>query len=283
MRKNILLLTVLSLMVACSIKQPNSDEDKLNITSKFKATWNVHESVEVNDDGTLTYRALPWGGLVCDVREHKMPVDLSEYESITFEFAKPTKVMTQYVLTEKLKRTAKPGITSFVCEFDGQDVSSVDEIVLQASDSTTIEISDVYYTPASSRWEPEKIWEGECVFGHWTGGFVIEPEKFESARAGDKLEFIYRPDTSNKDGYWLFKTIYPGTESTLEGNAEELNLYGCATVGRDSRDYRINLTANDVANLKVKGLFTNGYYNVVTRCNLLHKVAIDDYEENDEN
>jgi len=282
MRKNILLLTALSLLVACGIKQPNEEEDKLNLTSKFKSTWNVHESVEMNDDGTVTYKALPWGGLVCDVRERKMPVDLSEYESITFEFAEPTKVMTQYVLTEKLKRTGKPGITSFVCEFDGQDVSSIDEIALQASDSTTIVISNVYYTPASSRWEPEKIWEGECVFGPWTGGILIEADKFESARAGDKLEFVYRPDLSNKDGYWLFKTIYPGTDTTLEGNAEELNIYGCATVGRDSRDYRINLTAKDVANLKVKGLFTNGYYNVVTRCNLLHKVAIDEYDDYDE-
>jgi hypothetical protein len=59
---------------------------------------------------------------------------------------------------------------------------------------------------------------------------------------------------------------------TLEGNYNELNKWGCATVGRDATHYRIALTANDIAKLKELGLFVNGYYNIVTKVNLLRKM-----------
>ena len=268
------------LLVACSVKQPNIEEDPLTLTSKFKSTWNVHEGLERNSDGTITYNALPWGGLVATVQEHNMPVDLSEYESVTFEFAEPTKVMTQIMISEKLKKTGKPGITSLICEFDGQNVTSVEEIALQAADTATIVVSEVYYTPATSRWEPETIWEGECVFDNWQGGFIVDPDKFESAKAGDKLEFIYHPDTSSPEiTYWLFKTVLRDTDITLEGNGKELNQWGCAVVGKEQTDYRVSLTANDVANLRDKGLFVNGYYNIVKKCNLLHKIDIESDDE----
>jgi hypothetical protein len=59
---------------------------------------------------------------------------------------------------------------------------------------------------------------------------------------------------------------------TLEGNNSELNKWGCAVVGRDATSYRISLTANDIENLRKVGLFVNGYYNIVTKVNLLRKL-----------
>ena len=59
---------------------------------------------------------------------------------------------------------------------------------------------------------------------------------------------------------------------TLEGNYNELNKWGCAAVGRDATHYRIALTANDIANLRKVGLFVNGYYNIVTKVNLVRKL-----------
>ena len=43
-------------------------------------------------------------------------------------------------------------------------------------------------------------------------------------------------------------------------------------MGRDATSYRIALTANDIAKLKELGLYVNGYYNIVTKVNLLRKV-----------
>ena len=50
-------------------------------------------------------------------------------------------------------------------------------------------------------------------------------------------------------------------------------------VSKGSTDFRIPLTANDVARLKDKGLFVNGYQNIVTRCNLLRKKPLPNDDE----
>lgn len=117
------------------------------------------------------------------------------------------------------------------------------------------------------------IWEGECSFGNWAEGFKIEAEKFANANAGDVIEFIYTTDDTNPNTWWQFKTIYDGTETTLEGNKSELNEYGCATVAKGSSSYKIALTETDVTELKEKGLYVNGYYNIVTKVNLIQPIS----------
>ena len=72
-------------------------------------------------------------------------------------------------------------------------------------------------------------------------------------------------------GYWLLKTVYNKTENTLEGNDNELNQWGCSMMGQAATSYRILLTANDVKNLREKGLFVNGYYTNVSQVNLLRR------------
>lgn len=266
--KKLLLLTIVALLAACGSKgDENGDRD---ITEKFKTTWNIYEGIQYNDDGTITYYALPWGGLVGAVKERNMNVDWSKYESIRFDFTEPTKVPTQIMVSDKLKTWGKAGITSLTCYFDGQNVSSIEEVALQASDTTVITVKKVTLTPASTHWTSTPIWQGDCKQGNWENGFVVKPEKFTTAYEGDKLEIVFTTDKSNPDvKYWMMKTIIDGTDQTLEGNDNELNKWGCATMGKQATSYRIVLTSQDVSRLREKGLFVNGYYNNVTRCNLL--------------
>jgi hypothetical protein len=264
------LLTIMAsmVMVACG---SNSDGDSLDLTSRFNGTWNIHEKFEKGDNGEIIYHAIPWGGLVGSMRERNLPVDWTPYESVSVEFAEPTKVGTQLLIKDRLRVFGKPGITKMTCYFDGQDVTQIDEVAIQSSDSSILKVKRVYLTPGSSVWDSTPIWEGHCVFGDWEEGFIIPGDKFLDAVAGDKLEFIYEVDRSDpKVEYWQFKTIYNGTDSTLEGNADQLNAWGCCHVG-ESGVLRIRLSENDVKELRKIGMFVNGYYNIVTKVNLLKK------------
>lgn len=268
--KTIYILAVCALFASCSLNLHPDDEN--NLTSKFKGTWNIHESIDRNTSGVITYNALPWGGLVASVKERNMPVDWSGYESITFEFAEPTKVPTQVMVSDKLKTVGKAGITSLTCYFDGQDLRSVDEVALQSSDTSTILVKNVFLTPGRSTWESTPIWEGNCAFENWTDSVIVDSEQFMSAIEGDKIEILFKTDTSDPNrGYWLLKTVFNGTDKTLEGNDNELNEWGCAMVGEASTIYRIMLTANDIKNLRKNGLFVNGYYTIVSQVNLLRR------------
>ena len=261
-------LFVTVLLASCGMGLGPDDEN--DVTSKFKGTWNIYESLVVNPDNTITYYALPWGGLVDSFKERNIPVDWSGYESIRFEFAEPTKVPTQIMVTDKVKTWGKAGITSLTCYFDGYDLKSVEEVALQASDTTVITVKQVYLTPGRYTWKTTPIWAGECAFGNWVNGFTIEKEYFETASEGDKLEFVFTTENNNPDiTFWLLKTIYSNTDNTLEGNNSELNNWGCATMGRHANVYRIVLTSKDVEQLREHGLFVNGYYCTVTKVNLL--------------
>ena len=274
MVKKLLLLMGFVSLVACSDDKKAGDE--LDLMSKFDNTWNIYESFQNNEDGTITYDSQPWGGLVGSVKEQNMPVDWSNYESVTFEFAESTKVATQIMVTPSLKTWGKPGIKSLTCYFDGQNVTSVSEVVLQTADTGHVVVSKVYLSPKDATWKPVNLWKGNCAFGNWQNGFLLGPEKFEDAYEGDKLEFVFTADTSSPDvTFWLLKTVYNTTPQTLEGNSNELNHWGCAPIGNAATVYRIVLTANDVIRLRQHGLFVNGHFLNVTECNLLQKEYIE--------
>lgn len=267
--KKILMMVASVLLIAC-VSKTNSEDD-LTLNSKFNSTWNIHESFEHNDDGSITYNSIPWGGLSANMTERNLPVDWSQYESLTVEYTGPTKVGTQVKIGTRVIVYGKKGISKLTIYFDGQDVSQVAEVIIQTADSSSLGVKKVYLTPGTSQWDSTPIWTGECSFGNWENNFVIDADKFADAEPGDQLEFIYQNDTSDPSIiYWLFKTIYQGTEKTLEGNDYQLNEWGCSPVG-DGGVFRIHLTANDVKELKKRGLFTNGYYNIVTQVNLLRK------------
>ena len=267
--KKILMMAASVLLIACGPKTNN--EDDLTLNSKFNSTWNIHETFEHNDDGSITYNSIPWGGLSADMTERNLPVDWSQYESLTVEYTGPTQVGTQVKIGTRVIVYGKKGISKLTIYFDGQDVSQVAELIIQTADSCSLGVKKVYLTPGTSNWIATPIWEGECSFGNWENSFVIDADKFADAQFGDQLEFIYQNDTSDPNViYWLFKTIYQDSEKTLEGNDYQLNEWGCSPVG-DGGVFRIHLTANDVKELKKHGLFTNGYYNIVTQVNLLRK------------
>ena len=259
-------------VLLCSCGFDNTPKDPNDVTDKFNSTWNINEQCKQDDDGIIHYKAQSYGGLVGSFLKKNMPVDLSAYESITFQFAKPVPKAIQVWVANRFKTVGKAGATSLTCHFDGQNVTSVDMIVLQACDTCDIAVESVRLTPGDATvWEPENVWKGTCAFGNWVNGFVVPAKAFESAYEGDKIEFVYTTDKSPGITYWLFKTIYNGTDTTLQGNSNELNEWGCASVSEKTSIYRIVLTADDVVNLKEKGLFVNGYYAIVSSVNLLHK------------
>ena len=275
-RMGTLLLVIIAIILPSSCTLPwLHEDDEFDITSKFKATRNVHERFEKHGDGSITYHSVRFGGLVGLVREHNLPVDWSGYESITFEFEDTTKVETQLLIGNTMRSWARRGIKKLTCYFDGLDMRQVDQVVFQTADPTTLTVKSVRLSPVSTSWDSTPIWEGDCKFGNWEDGFVIKPEQFSTALEGDKLEFIFTTDTSDpKRGYWLIKSVYNSTNQTLEGNFSEQNQWGCTMVGQAAKSYRARLTAKDVKTIKKKGLFVNGFFVNVTQVNLLRKGVV---------
>lgn len=248
-----------------------SEDDANDITSKFNATWNIHEIADRQSDGSIDYYSIAWGGLVGAMRERNQPVDWSKYESIRVEFVEPTPTTTLLKISKNMRVYGKPGITSLVYYFDGQDASQIDEVILQTATGCCLRVKRIYLTPGTSVWNPTPIWEGENNFGNFQNHIRVEADQFADAQEGDQLEFIYRNDRSDPSiEYWNIKTIYNGTETTLEGNADQLNEWGCASLG-ESGVFRIRLSAKDVKELRKRGLLVVGYYAIVSQVNLLKR------------
>lgn len=271
MNKRLAYFFVAGVLAACGGRSVEVEDSTL-LTSKFNSTVNIHEQVEMNNNGTVTYHSVEWGGLLGSVREQNMPVDWSKYESVTVYFTAPTTVETQLLVASSYKAYGRKGITSLTCNFDGQDVRSIDEVILQTAQPATLTIKEIRLQPITGQWTTVELRTLECDFEDWKNGFVLNPDLFANAKEGDKLEFQFTTARNNPDiANWLIKTVYNGTEKTLEGNDESLNKWGCAPVGARSTLYRIQLTAEDVRMLKEKGIFVNGRYLHVTQCNLLHE------------
>lgn len=177
-------------------------------------------------------------------------------------------------LVDQVTGTYKDGDTNFehVCEITAaglENIKSGSEVEIQGMNVVISKVELEYSVETKST----AIWEGSCSFGNWADGFSIEAEKFSTANTGDVIEFVYTTDDSNPNTWWQFKTILSGTETVLEGNKADLNEYDCATVAKGSSSYKIALTENDVKGLKEKGLYVNGYYNIVTKVNLIQPVS----------
>ena len=263
----LLVLVAAVFAVACSDAPTGGDRD---VTELFKDRWNINEEVIHNDDGTITYYAIAWGGLVADFHNQEQPEDWSKYEKIVIEFAERTSVRTQLVINQKIVAYGSTGIGILSAPLVGIDIKDVKEVALQAYENATIKVKSIMLIESKETDFTTPIWDGECIMGNWESGFLVDAEQFRDAQPGNVLEFVYTTDTDNPDVYyWQFRSVYSGTEHTLEGNANELNDWGCATVGKGTTRYRITLTENDVQQLKKLGLYVNGYYVNVTQCYLL--------------
>jgi len=257
-------------------KQTTSD-----ITLNGWDTWGS-ESHEVTSDGYLKIDfTAAWGGTNLWLGGF----DASDFDYCVIEI-EPTNVGTQLFIQYTKKKDgadynakvmAAPGQTEISILLDKEYKNAINQIAVQADGVGTVIVKKAYWkaesgnTPAPT--ESTVLWEGECVFDNWTGGFSVTADKFANANAGDVIEFVYTT-AETTETWWQIKTIYAETETTLEGNAGDLNEYGCASVSQGSTSYKITLTANDVANLKEKGLFANGHFLVVTKVNLIKATGI---------
>jgi hypothetical protein len=220
MKKLFPILALAALLVSCGGKSaPGADDGKIDITNKFNSTWNIHEELQQNDDGTITFTSVAWGGIAATLSKNGVPADLSAYEAIVFEFAEPTKVETQVIFYDNFIQRGAKGITSLTCYLDGQNVTAVDQVALQTAEPTTLRLKRVYLVPSSGEWVSTTLWDGECVFGNWTGGFVIQPERFVTAKPGDRLEFVcdyYGYDNSFQATHKLDSSLTVTGELVLE-------------------------------------------------------------------
>ena len=177
-------------------------------------------------------------------------------------------------LVDQVTGTFTDGATNFEhkCEITAgglENLKSGSEVEIQGMNVVVSKVE----LESSVETQSTAIWEGECSFGNWENGFSIEAEKFANVNAGDAIEFVYTTDDNNPNTWWQFKTIFSGTETTLEGNKADLNDWDCATVAKGSTTYKIVLTENDVTGLKEKGMYVNGYFNIVTKVNLIQPVS----------
>ena len=123
MRYLLILLTAI-FAVACSEGEKGGDRD---ITSLFKDRWNINEEVIHNSDGTITYNALQWGGLVADFKNQEQPEDWTKYEKIVFEFAERTTVRTQLMINDKIVSEIQASIKQihYAAQYDGLKVADL--------------------------------------------------------------------------------------------------------------------------------------------------------------
>jgi hypothetical protein len=126
---------------------PVEDGDKVNMIDNFNYTWNPSETIERTDDGII-FTTAEWGGLAGWFAPDDVPSDWSEYSKIVFEFAEPTTVNTQILVSDGANNVAtawgEPGINKLECSFAGKDVSAVKQCALQTSAATVLKVTAIY-------------------------------------------------------------------------------------------------------------------------------------------
>jgi len=127
---------------------PVEDGDKVNMIDNFNYTWNQAETIERAEDGSIIFTTAEWGGLAGWFAPDDVPSDWSEYSKIVFEFAEPTTVNTQILVSDGANNVAtawgEPGINKLECSFVGKDVSAVKQCALQTSAATVLKVTAIY-------------------------------------------------------------------------------------------------------------------------------------------
>ncbi len=127
---------------------PVEDGDKVNMIDNFNYTWNQAETIERAEDGSIIFTTAEWGGLAGWFAPDDVPSDWSEYSKIVFEFAEPTTVNTQILVSDGANNVAtawgEPGINKLECSFAGKDVSAVKQCALQTSAATVLKVTAIY-------------------------------------------------------------------------------------------------------------------------------------------
>lgn len=156
------------------IKKPGGEEppveegDKVNMIDNFNYTWNQAESIERTEDGII-FTTAEWGGLAGWFAPDDVPSDWSEYSKIVFEFAEPTTVNTQILVSNGSENVAsawgEPGINKLECSFTGKDLSKVAQCALQTSAPTVLKITAIYLVKQGGETGVENIKAQEALNG----------------------------------------------------------------------------------------------------------------------
>ena len=132
--------------------EPEPQGDIVDLIDRFTYTWNSEESLTHNDDKSITFNGVQWGGLAAWLADNDVPADWSNYEKLVFEFAEPTTVNVQgfvQTTTDNILYWGNPGITKLECPLEGKDVTKVNQVALQLSDPATIVITKIYLVKKS--------------------------------------------------------------------------------------------------------------------------------------
>ena len=176
----------------------------LDLTSQFNKVWNDGESFENNSDGTITYHAAQWGGLVDDISN---TIDFSIYKSLVVEFAEATPVKTQIYIEigdewnkwGEFKKDTDAGATQLELDFTGlYNLNKIRQVALQAADAGDLKISKIYLKGEA----------GEEGFGDY---LLVD---------GKKVPFLY----SNMNQYG--GSLYGGKDEALSDSEMKINKDG---------------------------------------------------------
>lgn len=148
---------------------PIEDGDKVNMIDNFNYTWNQAETIERTEDGSIIFTTAEWGGLAGWFAPDDQPSDWSGYSKIVFEFAEPTTVNTQILVSDGANNVATawgdPGINKLECSFAGKDLSKVAQCALQTSAPTVLKVTAIYLVKQGGESGVENIKAQETLNG----------------------------------------------------------------------------------------------------------------------
>ncbi len=164
-----------------------------------------------------------------------------------------------------------------------ESVKSVKQLAIQGKAAgDVVKVSRVYLTEAVEIVDgtPIVLWEGENDFGTswaWNQTLSLSAMKFASAKEdkSPKLDFYFTEDVANAD-YWQLKTLIEGNQTALTSNANEINAYDCVELQAEATTYSITLNAEDLANLKAKGMRIQGYGVILNKVTLTNQSSDSD-------
>ena len=158
-KKRILLLI---LLMSQWLLPTAADEVIVNITSHFNYCWGNEEQYTRNSDGSITYQAKTWGGLVYWVDQ-----DWSAYKRMVVEFIEPAPVDVQPIIQYGDEQwegfyTTK-GAVEVICELDKSKRNKVFQVALQSSANTTLYVRRIYLVKEETEESDTQEEEDACL------------------------------------------------------------------------------------------------------------------------
>ncbi len=149
---NITLSKVSILQEEGSVTPEQPEGEKVSLMDNFTYTWNGEESIVRNEDGSITFNSVTWGGLAGWFKvDDNTYADWSEYSKIVFEFAEPTTVKTQILVGgTNASASENAGVTKIECLFDGIDMTTVEQCALQTDGPASLKITAIYLVKKAS-------------------------------------------------------------------------------------------------------------------------------------